>query len=169
MQQRIEASRKCQQAGYHVRHRFSPFIPVRNWREECTEMIEALFAAVRPDVITFETIRYLDYQALIRDFDPDLLDPEFLEVMRATDGIKVQSGEEVPMDYRRTMYRYIIDELERVSPGTPYAFCREQLATWQFFAADFARHGQHPDHYVCNCAAHSAPGNPLLATTSAVN
>lgn len=168
MHERIEASRRCQQAGYHVRHRFSPFIPVRNWRQECTEMIEALFAAVKPDVITFESIRFLNYQGILRDFDPDLLDPEFVDVMRSVDGVKVQSGEEVPMEFRRKMYRHIIDELERVSPETPYAFCREQLSTWEHFADDFARHGQEPDHYVCNCAAHSAPGNPLLATTATV-
>ena len=168
MTERIEASRKCQEAGYHVRHRFSPFIPVRNWREECTEMIEALFADVKPDVITFESIRYLDYVGITRDFDPDLLDPEFVAAMEAVAGVNVQSGEEVPMDYRRMMYRYIIDELERVSPETPYAFCREMRSTWDYFADDFARHGQGPDHYVCNCAAYSAPGNPLLATTSPV-
>ncbi|MCD6360727.1 MAG: hypothetical protein J7M38_07660, partial [Armatimonadetes bacterium] len=145
MHQRIEAARKCQEAGYHVRMRFSPFIPVRNWREECTEMIEALFADVQPDVITFETIRFMGYEAIMRDFDPDLLDPEFVEVMAATRDTKTQHGEEVPMDYRRAMYRYIIDELERVSPQTPYAFCREARTTWEYFADDFGRHRQHPD------------------------
>jgi hypothetical protein len=168
MAERIEAARRCQEAGYHVRHRFSPFVPVKGWREETREMIEALFAQVKPDVITFESIRYLGYEALVRDLGPDLLDAEFLEVMRSVAGVEVQSGEEVPIDYRRKMYRFIIDELERVSPETPYAFCREQRSTWEYFADDFGRHGQGPDGYACNCGPFSAPGNPLLATTSAV-
>ncbi len=164
MAERIEASRRCQEAGYHVRHRFSPIVPVRNWREENREMIELLFSRVRPDVITFESIRFMNYEQTVAQFGEDRLDPEFVAAMKATQGEQVQSGEEVPMDFRREMYRFIIDELERVSPQTPYAFCREKRSTWEYFADDFARHGQHPDEYVCNCAAFSAPGNPLLAT-----
>jgi len=164
MAARIEASRRCQEAGYHVRHRFSPIVPVRHWREENREMIELLFSQVQPDVITFESIRFMDYQQLVEAFGEDRLDPDFVEVMRGTKGEKTQSGEEVPLDYRREMYRFIIEELERVSPQTPYALCREQRSTWEYFADDFARHGQHPDNYVCNCSAFSAPGHPLLAT-----
>lgn len=161
---RIEASRRCQEAGYHVRHRFSPIVPVRNWREENREMIEALFAQVRPDVITFESIRFLDYRRLCEQFGEERLDPDFVALMRQRQGEQVQGGEEVPLEYRRELYRFIIDELERVSPRTPYALCREHRSTWEHFAGDFARHGQHPDDYVCNCAAFSAPGHPLLAT-----
>ncbi len=168
MEERIEASRRCQEAGYHVRHRFSPIIPVRNWRQEVREMIELLFDSVRPDVITFETLRFLDYDDIARDFDLHLLDPEFLEVMRADNRQDVQHGEELPMQYRWEIYRYVIDELERVSPETPYALCREQRRTWERFAGDFGSHGQHPDYYVCNCGPYSAPDEPLLHTTSRV-
>ena len=38
MEARIEAARKCQEAGYLVRYRFSPIVPVRNWREENREL-----------------------------------------------------------------------------------------------------------------------------------
>ena len=168
MHERIEAGRKCQEAGYHVRYRFSPIVPVLGWREENREMIEGLFAEVKPDVITFESIRFLDYEAMMRDFDPDLLDPEFLEAMKSVAGTEVQQGEQVPLDYRRELYRFIIEELERVSPETPYALCREQRSTWELFGEDFGRHGQGPDGYVCNCGPFSAPGNPLLTTTSPV-
>ena len=166
MRERIEAGRRCQEAGYHVRYRFSPIVPVRNWREEHREMIEELFASVKPDVITFESIRFMDYAAMVADFGEDLLDPVFLEAMKPTAGVKVQSGEEVPIEYRVELYRFIIEELERVGPETPYAFCREQRSTWDLFEAELSRHGQGPDRYVCNCGPDSAPGNPLLATTA---
>jgi len=168
MEERIEASRKCEQAGYHVRHRFSPIVPVRNWREEMREMIELLFASCHPDVITFETLRYVTHEQLQTQFDPEMLDPEFLALMAADEPGKVQSGEEIPPAYRREIYRFVIDELERVSPETPYAFCRELRDTWDYFGEDFARHGQHPDCYVCNCGSYSAPGHRLLRTTAAV-
>ncbi len=168
MEERIEASRRCQEAGYHVRHRFSPIVPVRGWREEMREMIELLFAAVTPDVITFETLRYLNFEQLHSQFDPKMLDPEFLEVMEADEREQIQSGEEIPIQYRRAVYRFVIDELERASPETPYALCREKRTTWDLFAEDFGRHGQGPDRYVCNCGPYSAPGDPLLRTTTAV-
>lgn len=168
MEERIEASRKCEEAGYHVRHRFSPIIPVRNWREEISEMIELLFANCIPDVITFETLRYMRYDRLSSTFDLDLLDPEFVDIMKSDTRESVQSGEEIPSEFRRTIYRHVIDELERVSPQTPYAFCRELRDNWEFFADDFARHNQHPDCYVCNCGGYSNPGHELLRTTQAI-
>jgi hypothetical protein len=121
-----------------------------------------LFSRVKPDLITFESIRFLDYQQMVEQFGEDRLDPDFVAVMKSANGNKVQGGEEVPLEYRRALYRFIIDELERVTPQTPYAFCREQRSTWEHFADDFARHGQHPDDYVCNCSAMSAPGHRLL-------
>jgi spore photoproduct lyase len=163
MARRIEAARRCQEAGYHVRIRFSPIVPVRNWQRENREMIEALFASVTPEVVTFEPIRYLSYDAIRASIDPDLLDPEFLEGMKTTLGTKHPGGSEIPDPLRLKMYRFIIDEIERVSPKTPYALCREERKTWEALASDFARHGMDPDKYVCNCGPTSAPGNPLLA------
>jgi len=48
---RIEAARKSQEAGYPVRFRFSPIIPVRNWQDENRKMIEELFALSLTDAI----------------------------------------------------------------------------------------------------------------------
>ncbi|NOZ20473.1 MAG: hypothetical protein GXP25_05220 [Planctomycetes bacterium] len=35
-EQRIEAARKCQEAGYTVRFKCKPITPIKNWREEAT-------------------------------------------------------------------------------------------------------------------------------------
>jgi len=162
MRDRIEAARLCQEAGYHVRFRFSPIIPVRNWQDENRDMIESIFAEVQPDVITFETLRFLDYAAINSALDISLLDPEFLSVMEEAQGQEHLGGCEIPHSYREKVYRFIIDELERVSPETPYALCRERQAMWDTLGDDFVRHGQDPDNYVCNCGTDSAPGNKLL-------
>jgi len=119
-------------------------------------------------VITFETLRYMRYGRLEASFDLDLLDPEFVDIMKSDTRESVQSGEEIPPEFRRTIYRHVIDELERVSPQTPYAFCRELRDNWEFFAEDFARHNQHPDCYVCNCGGYSNPGHELLCTTQVI-
>lgn len=157
MEQRIEAMRKCRQAGYPVRVRFSPVIPVADWREENRLMIEELFGAVRPDVVTIETIRFLDYEAMERHFDMSLLDEEFVGVMSAAAGLPHAQGCEVPDGYRKEVYAFLFAELDRVSPETPVAFCREKRDLWLHFADYFARHGQTPDDYFCNCGPYSAP------------
>jgi spore photoproduct lyase len=157
MERRIEAVRKCQQAGYPVRVRFSPIIPVRGWRRENREMIERVFAAADPDVITIETIRFLDSEQIERLFDVSLLDEEFAAAMSAAQGRPHAQGCEVPDEWRVRVYRFFFDELNRVSPETPVAFCREKRTLWEHFEGEFARRRQHPDDYVCNCGPYSAP------------
>ena len=154
---RIESIRKCAAAGYPVRVRFSPVIPVADWRRENREMIEQLFAAADPDVITIETIRFLNYGQMAASFDLSLLDPEFVAAMRTVEGEAHLQGCEVPDAWRKAIYDFLFEELDRVSPSTPVAFCRESRALWDHYAATFARHGQTPDDYLCNCGPYSHP------------
>ena len=164
MEERIESMKKCQDAGYPVRVRLSPIIPVRNWQDENRDLIEQLFRAVDPDVITFETLRFLNYERMCGAFDLSLLDEDFVAAMQAPQTGPVSPGCQVPDDYRKLVYEFIISELERVSPGTPYALCREKRDVWEFFEEDFARHDQHPDDYFCNCGPFSAPATVGCAT-----
>jgi len=157
MAARIEAMRKCQDAGYPVRVRFSPIIPVKNWRDENREMIDLLFRAVQPDIVTIETIRFMNYEAMARSFDISLLDEGFVAAMRGFSGQPCASGCEVPDGYRETVYEFILTEVERISPATPVAFCREKRTLWDVFSDSLSRHGQHPDAYICNCGPYSAP------------
>ena len=157
MSARIEAMRKCQEAGYPVRVRLSPILPVKDWRDENREMIELLFRDVTPDVITMETIRFLSYERMSELFDLSLLDEAFLEVMKAQPDPPEYQGCELPDDYRQTVYDFVISQIERVRPQARFAFCREKRAMWTRFADRFARHGQDPDHYMCNCGPRSAP------------
>ncbi|MFP4055756.1 MAG: radical SAM protein [Candidatus Brocadiia bacterium] len=164
MAERIEAMARCQAAGYPVRVRFSPIVPVRGWEAEVAEMIERLFDAVEPDVVTIETIRFLDYAAMARDFDLELLDSDFVAAMRQAQGQPHAQGCEVPEPWRRRVYRFVFDQLERRSPHTPVAFCRELRTLWDHFEDVFARHNQNPDHYLCNCGPDSHPATlaPLV-------
>ena len=157
MERRIASMAECERAGYPVRVRFSPVIPVAGWREENRAMIEQLFAAVHPDVITIETIRFLDYEQMAASFDLSLLDAEFVEAMRAAQGAPFAQGCEVPDAWRRQVYDFLFAEMDRVSPSTPVAFCREKRDLWDHYAPVFARHGQTPDRYLCNCGPYCHP------------
>jgi hypothetical protein len=108
-------------------------------------------------MITMEPLRYCSYRTLLNDFEPGLIDPEFLEAMaRIPADAEESEKKEFPDACRRTMYRFVLDEVAKVSPRTPVAFCREKRSTWNYFADDLKRMGQDPDNYVCNCGPASA-------------
>ncbi|HOZ47389.1 MAG TPA: hypothetical protein PLO37_13590 [Candidatus Hydrogenedentes bacterium] len=161
MEARIESMRKCQEAGYPVRVRLSPIIPVRNWREENRAMLEYLFERVKPDVVTMETIRFLDYGAMCEAFDLALLDEGLVRTMREAQGAERLQGCELPHAYREKVYAFIINEMERLSPETPFAFCRATAQMWRVFEPKLAQHGQTAKRYFCNCGPHCAPATAV--------
>ena len=68
MHERIAAMEKMQRAGYPVRARLSPIVPVRNWREEYAELFEQMLSRVRPDVITLELLGWMTVDDLLAIF-----------------------------------------------------------------------------------------------------
>jgi spore photoproduct lyase len=157
MEARIASARKCQQAGYPVRMRFSPMVPVVGWRDEIRHMVRRLFEEVTPDLITMEPLRFCTYQDLLDSFEPGVLDPEFVQAMAAIPReADYVTRSEFPDEYRIRMYRVVLDEVARLSPRTPVALCREMRRVWDVLADDLGRTGQHPDDYVCNCGPLSA-------------
>ena len=164
MADRVEAARRCQQAGYLVRFRFSPIVPVRNWREENAELIERIFERTRPDVISLCAFGWMDYAAASRCMDMELLDPEFVAAMEAAApflearGYTGGGGRPIPHDARVVMFDFLISEIQRRSPDTVVALCLETPEMWRVFAD---RIGQDPNEYVCNCGPQCTPGGQL--------
>lgn len=152
MAARIAAARKCQEAGYAVRFRLSPMIPIVGWRKEFRLLIARVFDETEPDLITMEPLRYYSHEALQTDFPPDIIDPEFVQAMA---GIPANAQDwektEFPDNLRLKMYRLVLEEVAKRSPRTPVALCREKRRVWDVLADDLRRVNQYPDDYVCNC------------------
>ncbi|HCA46229.1 MAG TPA: hypothetical protein DEP45_02395 [Armatimonadetes bacterium] len=167
---RIEAARKCQEAGYHVRARFSPIVPVIGWRDEATRMIEEYLTRVRPDVITMDALALLGYDRLCGCFDMELLDPVYVEACRAIYEAKEHPGKPYwpagkqmfPHELRLDILRHYVEQIRRHDAGVPISFCDETPEMWAEFSREELGHG--PDDYVCTCGPDSVPGNPLLRT-----
>ena len=157
MEARLTSARKCQEAGYTVRIRLSPMVPVVGWREEIRHMVRRIFDEITPDVITMEPLRFCTHESLMRDFAPGLIAPEFMAAMAAIpDGAEKWEKSEFPEDYRIEMYKVVLAEVARLSSQTPVALCREKRRVWDALGDDFRRMGQGPDDYVCNCGPSSA-------------
>ncbi|MGB9596429.1 MAG: spore photoproduct lyase family protein, partial [Candidatus Poribacteria bacterium] len=116
MDERIESALKCQEAGYTVRLRFSPIIPIKNWQAENTEMMEKLFAKVKPDLITMDVLGWMTARQIIDSIDIKLFDDEYKAIIEelAEKGAVNYVKQIIPHKARLKIYRYFIDELKRL-------------------------------------------------------
>ena len=91
---------------------------------------ELLFSQAQPDVLTVETIRFLDHAAMSESFDLDLLDAECVRLVKEAQDQEHRQGCELPHAYRKQIYDLIIGEATRLRPDMPIAFCRETFEMW---------------------------------------
>ena len=157
MEERIEAARKCQQAGYNMRFRLSAVCPVHNWQQEHRDMFDLLFAKVSPDVISLETLsRMPDPDMFDNVMDASLFESRFLKAIRR--GAKDMAGNiwgPIPDDQREEIYRFLIAEIRERSPDTPVSICQEPRHMWNRLADVL---DMPPNYYACCCAMDSVPG-----------
>ncbi|MBM4044281.1 MAG: hypothetical protein FJ279_04140 [Planctomycetes bacterium] len=157
-EERLAAARKCQQAGYPVRFKFKPIIPVANWRQEATDMLEKLFAAVQPDNLSMEMLFwYGDTVAQVKEmFDMSLFDPELIKLMekREADGLVTDQMHPFPDEFRAEVYGHYIDEIRRISPDCRVSLCAETKAMWDILGPKLRMTG---NSFVCNCGPICVP------------
>ena len=160
MDERIEAMRKTQAAGYIVRARLSPIVPVKNWREEYTHLFETMFAKSDPDVITLELLGWLDFDDLTRLLDTEILDPEAFEAARAAED-ELRGIHQGPFTHEthEEFYRFCIETVKRLSPHTPVSICHGTPRMWKALGDIIV--DMKPNNYICNCGSMSAPGGEV--------
>ena len=157
MEARIEAARKCQQAGYNVRFRLSAVCPVHNWQREYREMFDLLFDRVAPDLISLETLSRMPEPEMFDNvMDASLFEPEYLQAIR--DGAEAMTGNiwgPIPDDQREAMYRFLISEIRQRSLDLPLSLCQEPPHLWERLSDVL---DMPPEYYACCCAKDSVPG-----------
>ncbi|MBT3376115.1 MAG: hypothetical protein HN742_07170 [Lentisphaerae bacterium] len=160
MEQRLEAARKCVDAGYPVRFKCKPIIPTRNWRAEITDMLEALYATVTPENLSMETVFFDSVAEMDKTLGLENLDPEFVAAAQTAEEAgewdKVLHGPR-PFTFavKEAIYRHFISESKRLSPETPVTLCAETQRMWRALA-DLLEY--EPWDYVCNCGPLCPPG-----------
>ncbi len=166
---RIEAARKCQQAGYTVRTRFSPIIPIADWREQYALTTRELLRQVKPDVVTLDVIGWMSAGMLARCVNVSQFDRpyrEFIEdIIRQGDPRRGKpynpDGKHIfPTELRAPIYRHMIDVIRQSNPEQRITICMETPEMWNLFGDEL---GMAPEDYVCCCGPTSVPGHPLLS------
>jgi hypothetical protein len=163
---RVEAAAKVAGAGYTPRVRFSPIVPVRDWRDEMSALARELLARVTPDLITMDLLGWVNPAALEDILDVSLLEPRFLEGIRSlyADGPPGPAywpscKQIIPHELRSEVYRFVIPEVRRHSTAVRLAICNETPEMWDELAPLL---GMTAETHVCGCGPRSVPGNALF-------
>jgi len=137
---RLKAAQKAQKAGYLVRIRLDPIVPIDGWREEYTDTIKKIFEKVTPERITLGTLRFeagfYNMRNTIFTTGPDL--PEYLDNMepmfppkKFRSAKKPKSGKySFPEKQRIGIFKFIIQEIRKHSDCT-IALCKESKKVWK--------------------------------------
>ena len=155
-EERIEAARKCQEAGYPIRFKLKPIVPVRGWRDEYRRVIEMLFARTQPDNVGMFTIAWMSAEELKSCIDPSLLDPAYARALdESAEAMKGVTAGPFPNWVRAEIYGFLLAEIRKHDKDVPVFLCTEAPEMWREFAP---RLGVDPSNYVCGCGPQSAPG-----------
>lgn len=131
---RVDAGRKLSQAGYEVRVRIDPVVPVEGWETRYTALIDQIFANFTPERITLGSLRGL--QSTINGST----DRSWLQYLNENSNW----GKKVDFKTRYEIYATIINQLKESYNYSDVAFCKETVAMW-------GRLGMEYKKIKCNC------------------
>jgi len=157
---RVEAARRCQEAGMTVRFKFKPIVPVPEWREEATYSVDLALSRTRPDNLSLCCLMWMQVEDLKACIAADLLDADLLA--RAEGAAEEMRGSHVapfPTDAREEVYRHYLSEIRARDESIPVALSTESLEMWKRMGKDL---GFTHVNYVCGCGFGSTPGKRSL-------
>ncbi len=133
-EERLAAATQLVAAGYEVRLRIDPIVPVEDWKKHYDELLNLIFRLFRPERITLGSLRGL--QSTINNA-PDKSWTEYL-AEKSPWGRRVDSG------VREEAFAYILQRLATEWDYSDVALCKEPMSTWQALGLDHTQ-------IRCNC------------------
>lgn len=148
--ERIEAMRRMDRAGYPVRARFSPIVPVEGWRSMYGDLVVQLFEAVRPEMVTLWTLSMIELEELEAIVPAEKLDEEARAMAEAAvETMRGVKGAPFPRSLRVSIYRELAELVHDADPLTQIALCLETAEVWESLADVVTpRRG---GRFLCNC------------------
>ena len=147
-ERRLEAARKVQEAGYPLRIRIDPIVPVDGWQTMYSETIKRIFDVVSPERITLGTLRFEDQFYKMRDnfitTGPDLIN--MMNEMIPMFHPKLFPGKKKPKsgkysfsdDKRVEIFDFAIKEIRKYS-DCRIALCKESADVWHRVGLELSR------------------------------
>jgi len=132
--QRIRAAKELSEAGYTVRLRIDPMVPIPGWKKEYKELVEYIFEQFKPDRITLGTLRGLQ-STLIHSEDTSWA--EYLDD-------NSNWGKKINLQLRAEMYSFIIYLLRNKYKYNDFSICKETIEMWKILGLGYK-------NMKCNC------------------
>ena len=134
VERRIKAAQELSQAGYEVRIRIDPIVPVPNWKMQYVNLIDQIFANFTPSRITLGSLRGL--QTTINGST----DKSWVQYLTESSNW----GKKIDFKTRYDIYATIIELLQNRYNYRHIALCKETLAMWGRLGMDYKQ-------IRCNC------------------
>ena len=131
---RIEAAAKVYEAGYEVRLRIDPMVPIDNWKKHYLQLLDIVFERFEPERITFGSLRGL--QSTING----CTDKSWVRYLQE----KSNWGKKIDFDTRFAMYSTIIEYLNTKCNYSKIALCKETAEMWDKLRMNYRK-------IKCNC------------------
>jgi len=146
---RIKAAKMLEDAGFEVRIRIDPIIPVSNWKSEYFGLLEVLFEkyGLKPTRVTLGSLRGL-WKTV--KFSKNRNWYKFLK-----NGERTGWGLKLVFDLREEIYRVIIKMLRNMGFKGDLALCKETHEMWVKMRELLYDPGVYPlwENVKCNCIA----------------
>ena len=131
---RIEAAKKVFDAGYEVRIRIDPMVPLEKWQEHYFQLLEILFDNFNPERITLGSLRGL--QSTING----CTDKSWTHYLEESSNW----GKKINFKKRYAIYFAIVDQLKTKYSFNEVALCKETVEMWDALKMDYKK-------IRCNC------------------
>jgi len=132
--QRIDAAKQAFDAGYEVRVRIDPMVPIKGWKEEYLELVDRIFDSFTPERMTLGSLRGL--QSTINSCT-DVSWVDYLDE-------RSNWGRKVGFEQRLKLYSTLMNHLEEEYSYETIAFCKETIRLWKALGLDYRK-------IKCNC------------------
>ncbi|MCJ7459455.1 MAG: radical SAM protein, partial [candidate division Zixibacteria bacterium] len=124
---RIDAASRLAEAGYEIRVRIDPMVPMAGWQEGYRELIDQIFATFTPERITLGSLRGL--QSTINGTK----DKSWIIYLEE----KSNWGKKIEFSNRFTMYLHLIKYLKEKYNYTNISLCKETVEMWEKLRSKF--------------------------------
>lgn len=131
---RIEAAKRIYQAGYEMRVRIDPMVPINGWQECYLQLIDLIFENFIPERITLGSLRGL--QSTINGCS----DKSWVKYLKESSNW----GKKIDFQTRLEMYSTVIEYLKSRYKYSNVALCKETVSVWNTLKMDYRR-------IKCNC------------------
>ena len=137
---RLMAAKKLQQAGYDIRLRIDPVILYSTWKKDYADLVEKIFAYVKPERITIG--EYRPSKGLASHISSRFPHSPLLKINSGlvNDGSKLR----YPDEHRLAMFKAIINTIKKHDKKIKIALCKEDTKIWKNL-------GMHLNGLQCNC------------------